>query len=110
MPIQPIDLQTLFVKLTQIGKEQAEQRDISALHQTLQNSEFVKRTEHQSSSVTETKQVSEGPNKIEEKEERRRERKKREEQERERREEEEEKKKRRFLSDPDLGNNIDITG
>ncbi len=35
MPIKPIDLQTLFVQLSQVGKQQAAEKDGALLHSTL---------------------------------------------------------------------------
>ena len=34
MPIQPIDMQTLFMRLNQVGKEQAVEREAAHLAQT----------------------------------------------------------------------------
>ncbi len=109
MPLLPIDLQTLFAQMNQVGKEQAVQRDVSVLQQSLQGSEMVKKTEHQDNSVNETKQVGEGLEKVKEekKNTKRRESKGR----------EKEKKKDRktsdkddLFNDPDLGQHIDIVG
>jgi len=42
MPIKPIDLQTLFVQLSQVGKQQAAEKDGALLHVHLHNTQ-VKR-------------------------------------------------------------------
>lgn len=42
MPIKPIDLQTLFVQLGQVGKQQAAEKDGALLHAHLHNN-LVKR-------------------------------------------------------------------
>ncbi len=42
MPIKPIDLQTLFVQLSQVGKQQAAEKDGALLHVHLHNNQ-VKR-------------------------------------------------------------------
>ncbi len=42
MPIKPIDLQTLFVQLAQVGKQQAAEKDGALLHVHLHNNQ-VKR-------------------------------------------------------------------
>jgi hypothetical protein len=52
MAIQPIDLQVLFSRLNQVGKEQAEQKDGQIHNQVVQGAEIVKRTERQDHSVT----------------------------------------------------------
>ena len=44
MPIKPIDLQTLFVQLSQVGRQQAAEKDGAALHAQLHN-KLVKRLE-----------------------------------------------------------------
>ena len=109
MPLLPIDLQTLFAQMNQVGKEQAVQRDGSILQQSLQGSEIVKRTEQQDNSVNETKQVGEGLEKIKEK------RRNAEKREKKRREEEKKKvektsNKDNLFNDPNLGQHIDIVG
>ena len=109
MPLLPIDSQTLFAQMNQVGKEQAVQRDGSILQQSLQGSEIVKKTEQQDNSVNETKQVGEGLEKIKEK--------KREAERREKKRREENKKKvgktgneDNLFNDPNLGQHIDIVG
>ncbi len=109
MPLLPIDLQTLFAQMNQVGKEQAVQRDVSILQQSLQGSEIVKKTEHQDTSVNETKQVGEGLEKIKEE-------KKNAERRENKRKREREKKVRKTIgknelfNDPDLGQHVDIVG
>jgi hypothetical protein len=44
MPIKPIDLQTLFVQLNLVGKQQAAEKDGALLHSTLHGA-LVKRME-----------------------------------------------------------------
>jgi hypothetical protein len=46
MPIKPIDLQTLFVQLGQVGKQQAAEKDGAVLHASLHGAQ-VKRMEDQ---------------------------------------------------------------
>ncbi|MEW5814188.1 MAG: hypothetical protein AB1798_02170 [Spirochaetota bacterium] len=109
MPIQPIDLQTLFGRLEQVGKEQAEQKEIPAHHQSLQAGEFVKEAFQENRSVTHTKQVAEGPNKIKEEGKEKKERGSKE-REREKSKEEEAQDKKEVFKDPALGQHIDISG
>jgi hypothetical protein len=106
MAIQPIDLQTLFLRMNQIAKDQAAQRDVLAHNQALQGSEIAERTKQTDNTVTQTDETSEGPNKMDEdgsgkgsEQEREEEQKKR-----------EREKKQQYVEDPDLGHNIDITG
>jgi len=44
MPIKPIDLHTFFVQLSQVGKQQAAEKDGALLHSTLHGA-LVKRME-----------------------------------------------------------------
>ncbi|MBN2873840.1 MAG: hypothetical protein JXM71_02000 [Spirochaetales bacterium] len=46
MPIKPIDLQTLFVQLGQVGKQQAAEKDGASLHASL-HSDQVARMENE---------------------------------------------------------------
>ncbi|MDR1315590.1 MAG: hypothetical protein LBK13_01850 [Spirochaetales bacterium] len=52
MAIQPIDLQVLFSRLNQLGKEQADQRDSQIHTQVILNAEGVKRAQAEEHSVT----------------------------------------------------------
>jgi hypothetical protein len=57
MAIQPIDLQVLFSRLNQLGKEQADQKDGQIHTQVVLNAESVKRTEQQDRSITEIRET-----------------------------------------------------
>ncbi len=107
MPIQPIDLQNMFLRMGQIGKEQAEHRNIIAQQQAAQDSEFVKETEHKDHSVNQSDDVPEGADKTDEdgrgKGRGTPEQKKRQ-------KEAEEKNKNPYFEDPDLGHHVDISG
>ncbi len=59
MPIEPIDLQVLFSKMTDVGKDQAVASQATQLAQTVQAGDLVRRTEQQSHSVNEAKESSE---------------------------------------------------
>lgn len=108
MAIQPIDLQTLFLRMNQIAKDQAAQRDIPAHNQALQGSEIAERTKQTDNAVTQTDETSEGPDKTDEDGSGKGAGQQQEQEEQRKRDRE--KKKRQFLEDPDLGHNIDITG
>lgn len=106
MSIQPIDLQTLFVKMSQVGKEQAIQKESITIQQEIQGNEIAKKHIHDDSSVNRTDNSDSGPEKT------------REDREKEKKKGKEEKKQkkneapvsREILFDPDLGKNIDISG
>lgn len=106
MSIQPIDLQTLFLRMNQIAKDQAAQRDILSHNQALQGSLLAEKTKQTDTTVTQTNETSDGPNKTDEDGSG----KGNEQGSEEKNRSEQEKKKRQYLSDPDLGHNIDITG
>lgn len=106
MPIQPIDMQTLFMRLNQIGKEQAILREAAHLAQAQTAGELVRESETQAHSVNQTRELEEGLEGVNE-----------EEQGGEQRhapEHERGRKKpgteREIFRDPDLGSNIDIVG
>ncbi len=108
MPVQPIDLQNMFLRLNQIGKEQADHREIVAQQQSAQNSEFVRETEHRDHSVNQSDDVSEGPRKADDEGAGKRQNEK---QGSKSREKDKKSEDGQYLfKDPDLGQNIDITG
>lgn len=109
MPIQPIDLQTLFLRMNQIGKEQGQMREIAAQHQSLQSSQFVKDAEHKDHSVNQPEDMTEGPNKTDEEGSGGQRGKGGSAQEEEKNKQLKEKNQE-FLQDPDLGHHIDISG
>jgi hypothetical protein len=59
----PIDLQTLFTQAFQVGKAQAAQKDAPPAAQALQGAQLVQRTENRDTSVNETHDQEEGPEK-----------------------------------------------
>ena len=108
MPIQPIDLQTLFMRMNQVGKEQAVEREAAHLAQTAQGSDLVRRSEEQGRTVNETRDLEEGPGTVKEDEEKNKNQPG--EEETERKASTEGSKEEDIFKDPDLGNNIDISG
>jgi hypothetical protein len=60
MAIQPIDMQVLFSRLNQLGKEQAEQRDGQLHTQLVQGAEIAKRAEEEDHSVTAARETESG--------------------------------------------------
>jgi hypothetical protein len=55
MPIKPIDLQTLFVQLSQVGKQQAAEKDGALLHANLHGT-VIKRLEDQAAKAVQRPQ------------------------------------------------------
>ena len=108
MSIKPIDLQTLFMHMNQVGKEQAQQKEGLHLQQLAMGSELVKETEQRDKSVNQTESTSDGPEEIHEEDEQSRGGRKR-----QKKEDEETREKlqsKKYFSDPALGNNVDISG
>jgi hypothetical protein len=105
MAIQPIDLQTLFVRLSQVGREQSAIRDAVAQNQLVTGNEIAQKSQETESAVTQSSEIPEGPEVVDEdgsggqhpESERRR---------RESGEHEDED----VFHDPDLGQNVDLTG
>ena len=106
MPIQPIDMQTLFAKINQVGKEQAALKDISAQHQAMQNSEIEKQADQKIHTVNDPEDISDGAAKTDEDGHTNREK----EQWAGNELPEEEAKKKEVVKDPDLGHHVDLSG
>jgi len=106
MPILPIDLQIMFSHINQIGKEQAIQKEVSPLQQSIQGLELAKETIDKDSSVNETNDIGSGVEEInEEKKQENRQRKKKQDTNKE-----EKKKEKEAYKEPHLGHYIDILG
>ncbi len=106
MPVQPIDLQTLFAHMNQVGKIQADLKEGVILQQAEKGNELVKETQHKNKSVNETGSAEEEEAKVKEKTPEEGSNQKQ----GEKNEPEEKKpKKKNFYTDPALGKNIDIT-
>ena len=54
MPILPIDLQTIFAQTPSVGREQAVQRDLAPLQQSVQGQHIVQAAYQQDRSVNQT--------------------------------------------------------
>ena len=107
MPIQPIDVQTLFMRLSQIGKEQSLQRESAHLAQTTQGKEMVREAEEQSKTVNESRDVEDGPEAIKDEQQQNREQSSGERNDRHTSSDDEDQN---VFRDPDLGNSVDISG
>jgi hypothetical protein len=108
MSIKPIDLQTLFMHMNQVGRDQAQLKQGLHLQQIVAGSELVRETEQKDSSVNQTNPLSDGPEQIHEDDEEQRGGRKRRKSKEEKKEPREES--RNYYSDPDLGKKIDISG
>ncbi len=107
MPIQPIDLQTLFVKMNQVGREQAAIKESAVLQQDIQGSEIVKKHQHDDRSVNRAETPESGAEKTREDGHHGEDQNKKE------MKQEKEKQQntvKEILSDPDLGTKIDFSG
>jgi len=108
MPIQPIDLQTLFAHINQVGKEQAVLKEGQALQQAAHGNELIKEMKHQDESVNKSSKTDEDNQKIEDDQNQNNSGESFSDTEKEK--QEEEKKRVSVFTDPDLGKNIDISG
>ena len=108
MALLPIDLQTLFTQTTQVGKEQAAQKDAPPLAQSLQGAQIVQQQEVRDTSVNQAQEQQEGPEKVKDRArrgaERRRGRQKG------RQPPAPQPPASNVVQDPALGRNVDITG
>jgi hypothetical protein len=106
MPLLPIDLQTLFAQMNQVGREQAVQKNVAPQYQFVHGDEIAKKTEHDDNAVNETRQLGEGLEKIKDE---KKGRGKEQQTAQERKDAEAESKKEHF-EDPDLGHHVNIMG
>jgi hypothetical protein len=108
MALLPIDLQAIFTQASQVGKDQAVQKDAPPAAQSLQGAQLVQQAENRDKAVNETHEQQEGPEKVGDRGRRGAERRKR------------QKKGAQppaaqppasdVVRDPALGRNVDITG
>jgi hypothetical protein len=66
MPLLPIDLQTMFSQMTQIGREQAVQKEVPPQYQAVQAEQIVRKSEHDDKAVNQAREPGEGPQKTRE--------------------------------------------
>ncbi|MDR2516100.1 MAG: hypothetical protein LBC88_01815 [Spirochaetaceae bacterium] len=60
MPIQPIDLQTLFTQLDKVGKNEAAQKDGAQIQAAVQGARIQKKTDEKAHTVNETRDTGQG--------------------------------------------------
>ncbi|MDR0315937.1 MAG: hypothetical protein LBH97_03450 [Treponema sp.] len=109
MALQPIDLQTLFSQLDKVAKTQTAQREGLATQQAMQGIHLQKKTEENIQSVNESQDMGEGVEKVNDRKEQgegRGDGRKREAASEDGQPEEQQPS---VISDPSLGNNIDIS-
>ena len=66
MSIQPIDLQTLFVRLSHVGREQSAMKQAILQNQEVTGREIAERSRQAGATVQESEEVSEGPETVDE--------------------------------------------
>jgi len=110
MPLQPIDLQTLFAHLNQVGKQQATLKEGAILQQVIKGNELAKEARLRDETVNQTQEEQEESAKVREKQPEQGGAAFQEDKGKKKGEEKEEKQKRNFFEDPALGKNIDISG
>ncbi|MDA3941803.1 MAG: hypothetical protein PF693_21250 [Spirochaetia bacterium] len=108
MPIQPIDLQTLFAHINQVGKEQAAIKEGLTAQQAAHANELIKEMKHKDESVTKGSKTDEDKQKIQAENENDSSGASSSDTEKEK--SDDEKKKMSVFTDPNLGKNIDISG
>lgn len=105
MAIQPIDLQVLFSRLNEIGRDQSTHREAQVQAQLVAASEIAEQSEELDHRVTQSRTDEEGPEQVNDESEGQRggtgERGAH---------DEDERAEERVFRDPDLGQNIDISG
>jgi len=108
LALLPIDLQTLFTQSSQVGKEQAVQKDAPPAAQSLQGAQIVQQQEVRDSSVNEAQEQQEGPEKLKDRARRGADRRKG--RQKDRKPAGAQPPASDVVRDPALGRNIDITG
>ena len=108
MPLLPIDLQTMFSQMNQVGKEQAAREAVSPQFQLSQGAEIVKRTEEDDNSVNQTRDTGDGLEKV--KDQKEREGKRRASGREKKEKESTREKEKKYFEDPDLGHHVNIVG
>ncbi len=108
MPIQPLDLQTLFARMNQIGRDQAHLRNAEVHAQETVGKEIQQRTALKQHSVQETDEIQDGPEKVHDDDESQQ--NKHQQDERKKQQDEEHTQAEGQLRDPALGNNFDLSG
>ncbi len=108
MPIQPLDLQTLFARMNQISREQAQLRNAEVHNQATAGKEIEQKTMLKRQAVQQSEEIQDGPEKVHDDDEAKQEY--RHSKQHSSQEETDESEKDSQLHDPALGMNIDVSG
>ncbi|MDC7220140.1 MAG: hypothetical protein PQJ59_09380 [Spirochaetales bacterium] len=109
MALTPLDLQTLFVKMNQVNREQAHLKGAEAQEQSFEAKKLVEQEIQKDSSVNRGADEGDMDNRIKDREEQTAE--EREEKERKKKEaDEKDREEKEYIKDPNLGQNIDLMG
>ncbi len=106
MPITPLDLQTLFVKMGQVGKEQAQAQNASAVQQAVRGREISQDELQKDQQVNQTPEDREDEKVRDKKDQDQGARQGKQHQ----GSQDQEEAKKKTFQDPDVGRNVDITG
>jgi len=109
MPLLPIDLQTMFSHMNQVGKEQALQKGVSPLQQSLQGQEIAKDSVEKDTAVNETDNVGEGVEKVKDEEKKKNEQGN-DEKNREKMKKEKDREQKEVFKESYLGHHVDLMG
>ncbi len=111
MALTPLDLQTLFVKMNDVNREQAHLRGAEAQEQSFEAKKLVEEELRKDSSVNRSAENGEMDNRIKEREEKSEGEKGRQGKRREDGDDGDRKKEQKeYITDPNLGQHIDLIG
>ena len=105
MSIKPLDLQTMFVRLNEVSKEQSQSQHASALQQNQEARKLVEQELKQDSSVNKSHEDDE-TGKVDDQEEKKNQEEKKQSGSKETRDD----PKKEIVKDPEMGTHIDISG
>lgn len=109
MAIQPVDLQTLFMRLNQVGKEQATQQHAAVAGQDAAADRITEESLRDERAVNQAQEVSDGPEQVSDDQKKEGDRRSPR-RDRSGDEEDDESRPRPVFRDPDLGKRVDLSG
>ncbi len=110
MAIQPIDLQTLLLRLSHVGQEQSAERNAILQGQAVTGSEIAEKSREQERRLDEASTIEEGPETVNDQEGQSRQLAEERAREKERESKGQDEEGTDLFQDPDLGQNVDISG
>jgi hypothetical protein len=110
MPIRPIDLQTLLMQMSQVGRDQAVEKDGPALQSAIQGAAAQKKEIEAKEAVRRPEEPKDGAGPVKERSGRSRGQGAKEGGEGEAEEEGEGERREEVVRDPSLGNRVDLSG